>query len=114
RRTTHPPTAGLASTSATPLIIVHSYLVVFNAPPTTEIYTLSLHDALPIFTLSYVNVLRYNVRIFLGGLICVKSFIQTMRLRQLVLTLKRLKREILFLSQGKLALILKAEKLLKV
>src|SRR5439155_24727212 len=27
-----------------------SFLLFFNDPPTTEIYTLSLHDALPIYT----------------------------------------------------------------
>src|SRR5437867_13303865 len=30
-------------------LFTHSLLFFFNAPPTTEIYTLSLHDALPIW-----------------------------------------------------------------
>src|SRR5688500_19177057 len=34
-------------TSPSPLL--HSRLLLFKAPATTEIYTLSLHDALPIF-----------------------------------------------------------------
>src|SRR5699024_11916626 len=32
-----------------------SSLFLFNAPPTTEIYTLSLHDALPILLISNVE-----------------------------------------------------------
>src|SRR3712207_8515144 len=36
----------------------------FNDTATTEIYTLSLHDALPIFLLSYVGVASYQ---FTGG-----------------------------------------------
>src|SRR5437879_5557881 len=34
---------------ATPFVYFHSYLFSFNETSTTPIYTLSLHDALPIF-----------------------------------------------------------------
>src|SRR5205085_10164539 len=34
----------------------------FNAPPTTEIYTLSLHDALPISMLSQMRSIRSGSR----------------------------------------------------
>src|SRR5437016_6471575 len=33
-------------------------ILLFNVPPTTEIYTLSLHDALPIFNPTYQAGLR--------------------------------------------------------
>ena len=32
------------------VILCFGYCLLFNAPPTTEIYTLALHDALPIFS----------------------------------------------------------------
>src|SRR5205085_7430518 len=31
------------------LLLLHTLLFFFNDPPTTDIYTLSLHDALPIY-----------------------------------------------------------------
>jgi len=34
--------------------LLYSYLFCFNTTPTTDIYTLSLHDALPIFTIDSV------------------------------------------------------------
>src|SRR5690349_25147203 len=34
---------------------ITSVLFFFNDPPTTEIYTLSLHDALPIFSFTWVK-----------------------------------------------------------
>src|SRR3712207_7072906 len=37
-------------------IVVISYFFFFNDTATTEIYTLSLHDALPILALRYFNV----------------------------------------------------------
>src|SRR5207248_6689109 len=40
---------------ASPLQLTHSPLFFFHAPPPTEIYTLSLHDALPIFSCAYTQ-----------------------------------------------------------
>src|SRR5206468_13044189 len=48
----------LSSLSVT---LLHSFFF-FNHPPTTEIYTLSLHDALPIWWVSCLGCLRRRSR----------------------------------------------------
>src|SRR5438067_13155782 len=40
------------------LYLHYMYIFFFNAPPTTEIYTLSLHDALPIFIADNLGTAR--------------------------------------------------------
>src|SRR3712207_7062189 len=45
----------------------------FNDTATTEIYTLSLHDALPIFTVPQVTELRNKVRASGGEYVVVKN-----------------------------------------
>src|SRR5438874_10290619 len=49
-----------------------SFFFFFNVPATTEIYTLSLHDALPIWLLSLAGALResgYEPRVIDGALL---------------------------------------------
>src|SRR5438034_4897391 len=41
----------------------------FNDPPTTDIYTLSLHDALPIFTLTCATQMPHATRTIIADLI---------------------------------------------
>src|SRR5688572_33490148 len=41
--------AAIQDSSLAQLVVVHSLVFFFNDTATTEIYTLSLHDALPIF-----------------------------------------------------------------
>src|SRR6266849_7625059 len=47
--------------------MVRRYAFFFNDTATTELYTLSLHDALPIFTDANLFLGRLNPEFFLGG-----------------------------------------------
>ena len=48
----------------------------FNDTATTEIYTLSLHDALPIYSKFYIDVLLYHVGLFNYGHVQLKFILQ--------------------------------------
>src|SRR5262249_60889710 len=54
----HPRTSHLYSSPAPLLLLALSYLFFFNDPATTEIYTLSLHDALPICLVAFLEQAR--------------------------------------------------------
>src|SRR5207247_11361315 len=56
---------------ATSLFYTYLSIFFFNDPPTTEIYTLSLHDALPILTPSQLYVFMPPN---LGGFFMVRSY----------------------------------------
>src|SRR6266513_3412597 len=50
--------------------ILYSYFIIFyflNDPPTTEIYTLSLHDALPIFAEQRPFVVKAPLVVLIDG-----------------------------------------------